>query len=117
MLMGIRRHAPAERGRASAHRGGNRFTSSTSRFASAMTSSQGLERNFPLKPGIAQKVHAWLHPSATRRYAECLGVRRCLLPSGRNGTFAAPTLTRRSTSVIPSGTASPPESPSVAQGG
>ncbi len=44
-----------------------------------------------LKPGIAQNVHAWLHPSATLRYAVCLSVNRCLSYSGLKDTVALPT--------------------------
>ena len=39
----------------------------TSLVASCRTASYGLERKLPRKPGIAQKLHAWSHPSATRR--------------------------------------------------
>lgn len=44
-----------------------------------------------LNPGMAQKVQAWLQPSATRRYAVCRGVRRWRSHSGRKGMVASPT--------------------------
>jgi len=63
----------------------------TSAAASATAAAQGLERKRPRQDGIAQKVHAWLQPSATRRYAVCAGVSRCRAASGRKGTVASPT--------------------------
>lgn len=60
----------------------------TSTLASASTDAQLLDRNFPRNPGIAQKVHAWLQPSATRMYAVWLAVRRWRYDSSRNGTVA-----------------------------
>lgn len=59
--------------------------------ASETKSRHGLDRNFPRKPGMAQNVHAWLQPSATRKYALCRGPSRYREDSGRKGTVAAPT--------------------------
>lgn len=39
------------------------------------------------------QLTAWLQPSATLRYAVCVGVSRTLSHSGRNGTVASPTCT------------------------
>lgn len=76
------------------------------RRASSISASHGLERNRPRNDGIAQNVHAWSHPSATRRYAVCRGVSAWRSHSGRKGTVAEPTSTR-----APPPEAAPPPPP------
>ena len=63
----------------------------TKKRASSITDVQALDLNLPRKPGMAQNVHAWLQPSATRMYAVCFDVKRCRSHSGRNGTVDSPT--------------------------
>ena len=53
----------------SAIRHSSRAPVCASALASSTTGSHGLERNLPRNPGMAQNVHLWSQPSATRRYA------------------------------------------------
>eukprot|EP00962_Isochrysis_galbana_P016070 scaffold4598_cov100-Isochrysis_galbana.AAC.1 len=69
----------------SAMRLSSRTPLATSICASASAVSNGLDRNEPRKPGIAQKEQAWSQPSATRSWKRSV--------SGRKGTEAAPTST------------------------
>lgn len=91
--------------------------SATRRRASSSSGAHGLERKRPRKPGIEQNVHAWLQPSATRRYAVWRGVRRTRSHSARNGTVASPTCTRADAGADGDSDSSPPPPPASAPAG